>query len=517
MKKILKTNWERYKRSEEGQKVISLFNHLTTPKCTSTDMFNAIKLFDSGFVGVLNKEEEVHYTKELDYFDKIVNETYLDEEELNGFDVKDYFLWLTRYFVSDNDNEDLFEVPQIAFKQILGYNVYLSFALYKYMPRYFIPNLYVMQFTYFVKFAEKYDIKLPKTPQRSDYRQRWLYYIEMCSAIKEFAIENEILDVGELCAFLFDYELVNIKEEIEINNEKSMPNVPEQAWILVGNYYGSEKTMKYGFWQSSPQTNKGDIMLFYEKSPVKKLNAVWTAIEDGFVDPFGYYYSYSVIGRKIEIPEDKAIKFIEFKNSEYFKNRKKEGNFVSKNFQDVSGWPVTSDDYAEIKRMLEAKGYDTSVLPSLYEPKKKLIDFGIEEEADVSKKLLIPLLEEMGWKLGVDFKSEVEFPAGRGTTGKRPDFCLHLTGTERDLGADVVIEAKYNMKNNEDIAKNYDQGLSYAKWGNAKVLVLCDKNQIRVYERNKKGVFTENKFKLFRWEEMEILERFNELKQILMC
>lgn len=167
--------------------------------------------------------------------------------------------------------------------------------------------------------------------------------------------------------------------------------------------------------------------------------------------------------------------------------------------------------------MLEAKGYDTSVLPSLYEPKKKLIDFGIEEEADVSKKLLIPLLEEMGWKLGVDFKSEVEFPAGRGTTGKRPDFCLHLTGTERDLGADVVIEAKYNMKNNEDIAKNYDQGLSYAKWGNAKVLVLCDKNQIRVYERNKKGVFTENKFKLFRWEEMEILERFNELKQILMC
>ena len=68
----------------------------------------------------------------------------------------------------------------------------------------------------------------------------------------------------------------------------------------------------------------------------------------------------------------------------------------------------------------------------------------------------MPLLEQMGWKQDVDFKAEVEFPAGRGTTGhrmeKRPDFCLHLTGTERDLGAKVVIEVKLYMKNNEEIA-----------------------------------------------------------------
>ncbi len=35
--------------------------------------------------------------------------------------------------------------------------------------------------------------------------------------------------------------------------------------------------------------------------------------------------------------------------------------------------------------------------------------------------------------------------------------------------------------------KYYDQGVSYAKWGEAKVMVLCDKNQIRVYERDKNG------------------------------
>ena len=168
--------------------------------------------------------------------------------------------------------------------------------------------------------------------------------------------------------------------------------------------------------------------------------------------------------------------------------------------------------------MLEDKGFDTSILPSLYEP-KKLAGVNIELEADVSNKLLVPLLEEMGWKRDVDFKAEVEFPAGRGTTGhqmeKRPDFCLHLTGKEKDLGAKVVIEVKLWMKNNEEIEANYYQGLSYAKWGNAQVLVLCDKNQIRVYERNKKGEFDENKWVRFLWEEMDNLEKRNELKRML--
>lgn len=71
------------------------------------------------------------------------------------------------------------------------------------------------------------------------------------------------------------------------------------------------------------------------------------------------------------------------------------------------------------------------------------------------------------------------------------------------------------MKNNEEIEANYRQGLSYAKWGEAQVLVLCDKNQIRVYERNKKGKFDENKWVRFRWEEMENLDKFNELKRML--
>jgi hypothetical protein len=73
------------------------------------------------------------------------------------------------------------------------------------------------------------------------------------------------------------------------------------------------------------------------------------------------------------------------------------------------------------------------------------------------------------------------------------------------------------MKNNQEIKANYDQGVSYAKWGNARVLVICDKNQIRVYERNKKNQFVsfDTPTARFRWEDMQKLEKFNELKQLL--
>lgn len=520
MKKILqKTNWERYKNSTEGQDVIALFNHLCTPECTINEMLNAIERFNPNFGHNWSKKEEKNILDSLGFFEQIVSEDIKDDiTQWSNVDFQDYYIWLTLSLITDNKDDSINDVPQVDFKRMLSDNMLLSFALYKYMPNFFIPNLFTMQFPYFQSFAKKYELDMPEMPHRSDYRGRWLYYLAMCDSFDEFAYINDIQNSGELCAFLFDYELTNIKEEMAVEFDKPMPSVPEQAWILVGNYGEGEQNMDYGFWQANQLTCKGDIMLFYEKSPVKKLNAVWTALEDGFIDPFGHFYFYAIIGKKTTIPDDKAITFEDFKNSEYFKNRTKEGNYVSKNFQDVSGWAVTSEDYAEIKLMLEQKGFDTSVLPSLYEP-KKLSGVALQHEADVSEKLLVPLLEEMGWKKDVDFKAEVEFPAGRGTTGhsmdKRPDFCLHLTGTERDLGAKVVIEVKFNMRNNEEISANYDQGLSYAKWGNAQVLVLCDKNQIRVYERNNNGVFEEKKWKRFRWEEMESLEKFNELKRLL--
>ena len=524
MKKISKTTWNRYKDSTEGKEVMALFEKIQSSESTTEEILEIAKRFDPQYFNNRSKKEMAQLTDCLNFFLSDL-EQILSNEEIKLEEGKDFVNFYFEYldsFAGEEESKSLDELPQSYYKKMLGNNILMSTALYAYLPGFFIPNFFVMQFAYLKKFAEKYEIELPEIPNRSDYRERCLYYLDLCIAIVNFAVENGIEDSAEICTFIYGCELPVIKDEYEAEFEKPMPKVPEQAWILVGNYGEGEKEMKRGFWQANELTSKGDIMLFYEKSPVKKLNSVWIALEDGVKDPFFHYYSHTYIGNKIEIPADKALTLEDFKNSDYFKkeNRGSEGNFVSKNFQDVSGWAVTSDDYAEIKRMLETKGFDTSVLPSLYEPK---VMAGVEiiHEDDVSWKLLVPRLEEMGWKYKEDFLDEVEFPAGRGTTGhemdKRPDFCLHLSGGDRDKEAQVVIEVKLNMKNNQEIKANYDQGVSYAKWGNARVLVICDKNQIRVYERNKKNQFVpfDTPTVRFRWEEMQNLEKFNELKRIL--
>ena len=524
MKKISKTTWTRYKESTEGKEVMALFEKILSPESTTEEILKIVKRFDPQYFNNIGKKEMAQMTECLNLFMDVLGDTLSQNESKieNTEDLVNFYLDYLEFFAVDKDGKPLEDIPQSFSKGILSNNILLSTALYAYLPSLFIPNFFVMQFAYLKKFAEKYDIELPEIPNRSDYRERCLYYLDVNMALIGFAVENGIEDPVEICTFIYGCELPVIKDEYEAEFDRPMPKVPEQAWILVGNYGEGEKDMKHGFWQANELTCKGDIMLFYEKSPVKKLNSVWIALEDGVKDPFFHYYSHTYIGNKIEIPTDKAITFEDFKNNEYFKkeNRGSEGNFVSKNFQDVSGWAVTSEDYAEIKRMFEAKGFDSSVLPSLYEP--KLMD-GIEiiHENDVSWKLLVPRLEEMGWKYKEDFFDEVEFPAGRGTTGhemeKRPDFCLHVSGGDRDKEAQVVIEVKLNMKNNQEIKANYEQGVSYAKWGNARVLVICDKNQIRVYERNKKNQFVpfDIPSARFRWEELQELENFNELKRLL--
>lgn len=524
MKKISKTTWNRYKESAEGKEVIELFERIQSRESTAEEILEISQRFDPQYFNNAGKKELSLLNDNLNFFlDDL--EQLLSHDDIKfekGEDFVNFYCDYLDSFAVDEENNPMEEIPQSYYKGILDNNLLMSLALYAYLPAFFIPNFFVMQFAFLKKFAEKYEIDLPKIPNRSDYRGRCLYYIDICIAIVNFAVKNGIEDPAEICSFIYGCELPVIKDECEAEFSKPMPTVPEQAWILVGNYGEGEKNMKHGFWQANELTCKGDIMLFYEKSPVKKLNSVWVALEDGFKDPFFHYYSHTYIGNKIEIPADKALTFEDFKNNDYFKkeNRGSEGNFVSKNFQDVSGWAVTSEDYSEIKRMLDAKGFDTSVLPSLYEPK---VMAGVEiiHEKDVSWKLLVPRLEEMGWKYKEDFFDEVEFPAGRGTTGheldKRPDFCLHLSGEDSDKEAQVVIEVKLNMKNNQEIKANYDQGLSYAKWGNARVLVICDKNQIRVYERNKKNQFVsfDKPTARFRWEDMQDLDKYNELKGLL--
>lgn len=534
MKKVNVVKWKRFKESMEGQEAIALFRHAVAPDCSLDELLTLAKKYNAEYFRNMGQSEEqikneMAYARDLikDYID--TNSPSLDTaEELEDLYVQVCFSFLLDNFYDDikkelggmPENLKWSDIPEKYFKVLLSFNLPLSFAFYSLRLDNFIPNLFIMQFAQMKRFAENNEIELPLVPNRSRYSDRCLYYLDLCSCLIDFFVDSDITDMAEISAYIFAYEFPEIKGELE-SEQRPMPNNPEQVWLLVGNLRGDEKNMTRGFWQGNALAHRGDLCLFYEKSPVKAMNAAWIVKEDGVIDPFFYYYSNIYIGDRIEFP---AISFNEFINNEYFitsrvdeNGKELPGNYVKKHFQDCSGWSITATDYNEIQRMLSAKGFDVSLLPQLpkYEPIKGV---NIHHEIDVTKQLMAPLLNRMGYELNKDYFYEVEFRAGHSETGhgldKRPDICLHMTGSGLNKGAQVIIEMKLDMSSEKKRSEAFDQGLSYAKYGEARIFCLADQAGIYVFKRDKNRKFIKKFDNYYKWEDMVDNDKYNKLKRL---
>lgn len=489
---IILENWLDYKDGRRGQKTIPEFEKAASVDVTLDEQLAIIKQIDPNFIENFGEKDEKWLSNNLESFYNDLTSFTFSEIPTTIEEAKDFYEGYTTMVDS-------------SYKESVINNLQITLNLYAICPKFFFPNLFVMNFIALQKFFDKYSLTLPEIPSRTDWKGRCMYYMEVCKIVYQFRIDND-LSPAELCALMFEYAQGHVDVQ-----EEALPE-PSQAWLVGGTSGDGEINANYRFWQANPDTKRGDILIHYEKYPIKAITAVWRAEENGIVDPLFYYYSNTYAGHKIDVPH---ITLDELKNDEFFRNPLSPvAKLINKNFQGVNGWTVSGEDYKHFLDLWKAKGYDTSTLPKLYAP--ELPDgVVIVHECDVSNQLLRPTLNSMGWKEGVDYKPEVHFKAGRGSA-KRPDFCLHVTGEGDDLEAKVIFECKLYMKNGKEIEANFTQGRSYAKWGNAQVLVLCDKVQILVYERHN-GSFDRNKFKKFYWKEVMggNPDKFNELKRLL--
>lgn len=266
--------------------------------------------------------------------------------------------------------------------------------------------------------------------------------------------------------------------------------------------YGEQWTT--GFWQSNQDTKKGDILIHYETAPISAITCLWIAQVDGVIDPFFHYYSNTYISNKIDIPH---ITLKELREDEYFYSHP----LIRKKFQGVNGWPLSSEDYSELLRMIKAKGFDIDTLPKLYAP-ALLNNLSISCERDVEVQLLEYYLNKMGWYENKDFIRQLPIHAGRGHR-VFPDYALHYDKKPDYERAKVLIEAKFHMKNNQDIEEAFKQARSYANILESSVIVLCDKQCLIVYE--KKESFDRDIYVKYYWVELENPDKFNELKNKL--
>ena len=384
------------------------------------------------------------------------------------------------------------------FKRMLGMIQPISYVLSRFAPEYFFPYLFICRITDLNKIADAFNIELPKLPKRADYKGRCMYYWEICEVFYQFRMENG-LSPAELCAFLYDFSL-NVIGDFPLGEKQQ----PSQAWFIGGFLYPEDRVLNTKFWQSSPETKRGDILIHYETSPISAITCIEIAQTDGVIDPLFYYYSNTYIGERIDIPH---ITLKELLSDDYFSKHP----LIRKKFQGVNGWPSSSEDYAELLRMIKVRGFDTEILPKLYAPSLPK-DIIIERERDVETKLLEPLLNTMGWHECKDFIRQLPIHAGRGHR-IFPDYALHYNNKPEEERASVLIEVKLYMKSNRDIEEAFLQARSYAQLLSSSVIVLCDKICLLAYE--KKDNFDRNRYKRYYWTELDNPDVYNELKNKL--
>lgn len=394
------------------------------------------------------------------------------------------------------ENEEILKIGD--FDRMLEYIPFLSMELNYLLGEYFFPYLYIDRFYELNKLADHFNIELPPIPKKPDYKSRCMYYWELCKVFYQFRIENH-LSPEEFSAFMYDYT----PNLLHIDEKKDIPQ-PTQAWFIGGLVQGYGEYWTVGFWQSNQETKKGDILVHYETSPISAITCLWIAQADGVIDPFFHYYSNTYISGKIDIPH---ITLKELQSDEYFSKHP----LIRKKFQGVNGWSMSSEDYSELLRMVKEKGFDINTLPKLYAPSLPK-NVSIANERDVEVQLLEYYLNKMGLYENKDFIRQLPIHAGRGHR-VFPDYALHYYNKPDYERAKVLIEAKFYMKNNQEIEEAFKQAPSYANILESSVIVLCDKQCLIVYE--KKESFDRDRYRKYYWGELNNSDLFNELKNKL--
>lgn len=487
MKKINKHNWENYINSKGGKTTLQLFHEASEYGISSNDALQIIRLCNPPLLLNMREKDIANGISELTSY---VEDVYYDIQQPQTWeDAENFCEKLTKKWLGHN------------YRLALSLNLPLSFALFALNSKLFLPNLYALNIKSLYRLADTYDIELSSVPKRSEYPGRCAFYLGVCKSLHAFRELNG-LSAEELCAFIYDHFPKSLEEE----EREPLPQ-PMHAWFIGGESNGKEENADYRFWQMNPDTRRGDILIHYEKSPVSAITSVWRAEEDGTTDPFFYYYAYSFMGCRKDVPH---ITLEELKEDEYFSQH----GLVKKNMQGVNGWAVTSSDYKRLYKWFKAKGM-TMELPKLFAPESPK-DIALNDESDVENLLIVPLLVEMG----IPYDRQITFHLGRKDKG-RADFILGASVSPDGLEkrADVILEAKYFMKNAKEETDAFTQGRSYANQSKARLLVLADKQRVIIYPK-KNGEFDRYNNIIIGWNELLTpddfnLEKFNLLKDYL--
>jgi len=506
-----KNIWNLYKNSERGKEAISLFTLDRDKECFVEKAKEIFQKYNEYFGGIRNEDYFLNNCVFI-YDNIIVNELFIEKDE----SAADYFTRLIDSLeiclVEENSEGELVKmenkppiVSQKDYKTFCAKLSEISLILYFYGDLFF-PILFREHFDVFMKILDVLEIPLPELPAKTNKRGRLLLYNGLNENISKFAEENN-LTKEETCACIYDFAFMLLEDD---KNETEIPE-PTNIWLTGG---GEEDYKEFlenpvkgakSVWTCNENTKRGDIVIMYVRTPYSCIQSIWRADMDGVYTPFTYYNSRTRITNGIVIPH---ITLNELKADHYFSDYK----MVRCNFQGVNGVQFSATDYHELQRLLKAKGFDVSVLPQLYNPDLESVGV-LANEKDVEEKLLIPLLQKLGYS-ETDWTRQLSQKAGRNEK-IIPDFVFLPRGEVHFQNAPMLIEAKYDMSSNLERTKSYNQALSYARMMKSPIFGICDKYRLIVY-KEKRGFFDRFKPTFEKhWQNLNDAEVFRQLKLLI--
>ena len=490
MLKINQFYWQLYKGSPEGKKTIKKFERASQEDFSIEESVSLLKEYNSVWFLNVNEAETASYFESA-Y--NVIGDWNFDKSKSSRLNAEDM---IEKCFYGDYENA----ICVIA---------QMSFYLYRKDPSYFIPYLYLLRYHYIRQILEDYDLDIMEVPGKANFKDRCLYYFDICDALTKFREFNGLTG-PELCAFIYDMERKRY-DAAYANETTPFP----QVWLMGGGKGGEEVTAKTMFWEANAETKKGDIVIFYETgtTEIKEnrscITGFWTAQTDGISDPLFYRYGQAVIGNEIKI---KPIPFKVLISDPRTNNLPR----IGAHFLGIRGDAVSTKIYEGLLELIEERDptFDRNLLPKLHEPYQAEVRFedrgDMKPEKWVEEHLIKKMLEKMGWGTPeVDYRRQVHLQLGRAkiegekTQDGRTDFSLFPFGRQLKC-ADVLIEAKApGGMDGKDIEKAFWQAESYASRQYANLIILADGDKVLLFPKSKDGTFKySNNPESYTWNEI---------------
>ena len=365
------------------------------------------------------------------------------------------------------------------------------------LPGLFVPYYFQYNFNVLEKIAKEFGIELPEIPLKKAYKDRILYYGDICGALYDFRMDNN-LSAYELCAFLYDFAPKYIGG-IDSYIIKSIPE-PVGAYFIGASHddlFLADNADEICCWQCNPDTMPGDMIVMYMRSPDSKIDSVWRSVSEGFNDPFFYYYRCTYIANPQKV---RPISLEELRTDPVYRGLP----IVRKNMQGVNGVELLPTIY---NRMVDDFEIDL--------PRLSGGDFhgssDFANEKDVENQLIKPLLEKLRYSTD-DYVQQMVMWIGNHNAKEIPDFVVLPNVSPRHYSAYFLIEAKYSIATNKQLEDAKQQARSYAKQLSAKYTVIASREKVWVTANS--DDYSASILEAM-WAELAAPDRFHELFSLI--